>query len=93
MLNEPLTNAAAKKLLVAIIESGKVEFSSHAITEMTADNISQDEATSVLRGGVVEPAEFVRGSWRYRVRAGKTYVVVAFRSETWTVVVTAWRRK
>jgi hypothetical protein len=41
----------------------------------------------------VEPAEFERGSWRHRVRQGKTYVVVTFRSETWTIVVTAWRTK
>jgi hypothetical protein len=40
---------------------------------------------------VVEPAEFERGSWRYRVRASRTYVVASFRSEVAAVVVTAWR--
>jgi hypothetical protein len=40
---------------------------------------------------VVEPAEFEGGSWRYRVRARRTYVVASFRSEAATVVMTAWR--
>jgi hypothetical protein len=47
----------------------------------------------VLRGGVVEPAEFTNQSWRYRVRQGRRFVVVTFRSESWTVVVTVWRTK
>ena len=35
----------------------------------------------------------VRGTWRYRMRAGKVYVVVTFRSEAELVVVTVWRVK
>jgi hypothetical protein len=58
---------------------------------MNQDGISQAEAIGVLRSGVVEPAEFERGSWRYRVRARQTYVVAAFRSVDAAVVVTAWR--
>ncbi len=47
----------------------------------------------VLRGGVVEPAEFINGEWRYRVRALPIYAVVTFIAQTRTAVVTAWKRK
>jgi hypothetical protein len=60
---------------------------------MAKDGITVDQLFAVLRGGVVEPAEFVRGTWRYRVRQSRLYVVVAFDSKTRTVVVTAWRTK
>jgi hypothetical protein len=60
---------------------------------MAKDNITEGEVMGVLQGGVVEPGEFEPGSWRYRVRRSKTYVVVTLRTETWTVVVTAWREK
>ena len=88
---EPLRPAEAKKLLRAILAGGDIVFTSHALDEMERDGISQADAIGVLRSGVVEPAEFERGSWRYRVRAHHTYVVAAFRSETVAVVVTAWR--
>ena len=91
-LTEPLRPAEARKLLRAILASGEVAFSSHALDEMEQDGISQVEAIDVLRSGVVEPAEFERGSWRYRVHARRIYVVAAFRSEVAAVVVTAWRR-
>ena len=100
-MDEPLSPAAAKGLIVRILEGGGVlEFSSHARKEMQDDGITEAEARAVLRGGVVEPGELVKGTWRYRVSVAKadrrrlisTYVVVAFRSETWTVVVTAWRK-
>jgi hypothetical protein len=90
-LTEPLRPAEARKLLRAILASGEVVFTSHALDEMEQDGISQADAIGVLRSGVVEPAEFERGSWRYRVRAHRMYVVAAFRSEVAAVVVTAWR--
>jgi len=92
-MKEPLTSSDAKHLLVKILESGRVEISGHARTEMNNDNINDQDVYLVLRGGVVEPAGFERGSWRYRVRGTRLYVVVCFRSETHTVVVTAWRKK
>jgi hypothetical protein len=49
------------------------------------------DVTNVLRGGVVDPAEFENGSWRHRVRTARIAVIVAFRSETELRVVTAWR--
>ena len=90
-LTEPLRPAEAKKLLRAILASGEVVFTSHALDEMEQDRISQAEVIGVLRSGVVEPAEFERGGWRYRVRARHTYVVTAFRSEVAAIIVTAWR--
>lgn len=68
---------------------------------MADDNISMDEVRAVMRAGVVEPAELERGTWRYRVSVTKaaprrvisTYVVLSFRSESATIVVTAWRKK
>ena len=90
-LREPLRPTEARKLLRAIVASGEVVFTSHALDEMEQDGISQADAIGVLRGGVVEPAEFENGSWRYRVRAQRLSVVAAFRSEAAAVVVTAWR--
>ena len=73
--------------------TGRVVFSRHALEEMAKDRLSDGDVAAVLRGGVVEPAELERGSWRYRMRAGPVYVVVTFRSETEIVVVTAWRTR
>jgi hypothetical protein len=58
---------------------------------MEKDALSEIDITNVLRGGVVDPAEFETGSWRYRVRTQRIAVVIAFRSEESLVVVTAWR--
>jgi hypothetical protein len=88
---ECLAPAAVRRVLLAALAAGEIRFTEHALTEMENDKITQDEALAVLRGGVVEPGELERGSWRYRVRATRTYVVVALRSQTAAVVVTAWR--
>ena len=90
---EPFSPSAAKALLLEILEKGEVEISPHAWREMEADKLTIQDVYQVLRGGVVEPAEFRSASWRYRVRQGRRYVVVTFRSQTWTVVVTVWRTK
>jgi hypothetical protein len=60
---------------------------------MAKDRITEDGALAVLRGGVIEPGELEHGSWRYRVRAARLFVVVALRSDATVVVVTAWRAK
>jgi hypothetical protein len=88
---ECLRPHAVKQALRAALASGSVNFTQNALTEMAKDKITQDEALAVLRAGVVEPGEFERGSWRYRVRVPRTFVVVALRSQTVAVVVTAWR--
>jgi hypothetical protein len=46
---------------------------------------------NVLRAGRVEMSEYENREWRYRVRANRVGVVVAFESETELLVVTVWR--
>lgn len=91
MMREPLSPPAAKKLIRGILKDGRVNFSRHAREEMAKDKLVEIDAVNVLRGGVVEPGEWENGSWRYRVRTQRIVVVIAFRSESALVVVTAWR--
>jgi len=91
MLAEPLSPPAAKQLIQQILQGGSVSFSRHAEHEMAKDNLTMVDVTNILRGGVVDPAEFENGSWHYRVRTARIVVIVAFRSETELRVVTAWR--
>jgi hypothetical protein len=90
-LREPLSPPAARKLIRAILAEGTVNFSVHGRKEMADDHLTEIDVVNVLRGGVVEPAEWEQGSWRYRVRTARMVVVIAFRSETMLVAVTAWR--
>ena len=92
-MNEPLKPDEAKRLILQILETGSVSISHHAETEMAKDSLTTVDCLNVLRSGVVEPAEYERDTWRYRVRARQVYVVVAFRSEQQLVIVTAWRSK
>jgi hypothetical protein len=92
-LVEPLSPTDAKKLIRQILLTGNVVVTSHAQREMTKDGMTMVDVTNVLRGGVVDPAEYENGSWRYRVRTARMCVVVSFRSEDELVVVTAWRFK
>lgn len=66
-------------------------FSRHALEELGKDEMSTIDAVNVLRGGVVRPGEYERGTWRYRVQTGRMTVVVAFKSKIELVVVTAWK--
>lgn len=91
MPGEPLPPPKVKRVLWAALASGGISFTNHALQEMAKDGITEDEALLVLRGGIVEPGEFVRQSYRYRVHASRAYVVVALRSTSAAVVVTAWR--
>jgi len=86
-----LDTRVVKPLIQQILETGTVGFSGHALEEMRKDRLSTVDCVNVLRGGVVEPGEWERGSWRYRVKTNVICVVVTFRSETHLVVVTAWR--
>jgi hypothetical protein len=94
MLKEPLAADEAKRLIVKAIGSDRVDFKQvHAREEMTHDDLSMRDVLRILRGGVVEPGELLRNTWRYRVRTSWAYVVVRFRTEDNVVVVTAWRIK
>lgn len=74
-----------------ILATGQVGLTGHAEEELAKDTLTMVDAINVLRGGAVDPPEYENGSWRYRVRTARISVVVAFRSETRLVVVTAWR--
>jgi hypothetical protein len=90
-LREPLSPPAARKLIRAILADGAVNFSKHARDEMAKDRLAEIDIVNVLRGGIVAPGEWEHGSWRYQVRTSRMVTVVAFRSESMLVVVTAWR--
>lgn len=90
-LAEPLAPATARRVVRTILGSGSVSFSDHALAALAADDLTTVDCTSVSRGGVVEPGELVRGSWRYRVSTARMCVVVTFRSARELRVVTAWR--
>lgn len=87
----PLETAVAKKLIRHILEAGTVTPSGHALKEMKKDDLTTVDCTNVLRGGVVEPPEFEKGTWRYRVKTNRVCVVIAFRSKQELRIVTAWR--
>lgn len=90
-MDEPLTPPAARKLIRSIVAAGNVVFTRHARDEMAKDALTEDDIMNTLRGGWVEPGEWENGSWRYRVCTHRIVAVVAFRSESEQVVVTAWR--
>lgn len=92
--DEPLSPTEAKRLIrQCLTAGGRVDFSGHALDELQKDQMTTGDCLNVLRGGVVEPAEWERGSWRYRVRTARMCVVVSFVSETRLRVVTAWRMR
>ena len=92
-MDEPLPPDEAERLILWILEFGAFDFSPHSFKELENDRLSTVDAVNVLRGGVVGPGEYEKGSWRYRVSTQRMTVVVAFRSETEFVVVTCWRNK
>ena len=93
MLDEPLSPLRAKQLMGQILASGRVVPSRHALDELAKDDMDMQDVINVVRGGAVDPADLVDGTWRYRVRTQRMAVVVAFRSETEMRIVTAWRYK
>lgn len=91
MDGEPLDRTRAEQLIRAILGAGETSFSDHALDEMAKRDLTAQDCKNVMRGGWVESAELEKGTWRYRVRTSRMCVVLAFRSETRLVVVTAWR--
>lgn len=88
---EPFDADRARALVREILRTGTLSFSGHAHTEMRQDDLQTTDVLNVLRAGWVEPAEREKGTWRYRFMTNRMCAVVAFRSETHAVVVTAWR--
>ena len=64
---EPFDPQEAKKRIRSILETGVVTPAGHAMDEMEKDGLTMVDCINVLRGGWVEPGEWERGSWRYRV--------------------------
>ena len=91
--DKPLRPADARKLIGRILVDGKLFFSHHAQDEMAKDKMVEQDAINVLRAGSVDPAEIERGTWRYSVHTPRFCVVVTFDSETFAIVVTAWRKR
>ncbi len=89
----PLSPKQARELVRAIWATGQVFFSKHAEDELRKDGMDRGDAVNVLRGGTIFEDGLKNGSWRYRVETMKFCVVIAFRSETRLVVVTAWRKQ
>ena len=92
----PLPINQARKLLSAILATGEGSLSvtKHCREELAKDRMVFTDVVNVLRcGQIKEPAEEVKGAWRYRVHTLSFCVVVEFLSETQVRVVTTWRKK
>ena len=91
-----LTPAEAKAHILKALETGRVRFTSYCRGRMAERSVTEVEIINVLRGGVVEPAEFERGAWRYRVRANRIYVVVELEEDAdgdFVLTITLWRQE
>lgn len=89
----PLKPPDAKRLARDIMENGDFEVSGHATQEMRNDDLATPDCLNLLRAGVFEPPEFIKGEWRYRVSSQRMRVVITFVSGARLRVVTAWRIK
>lgn len=65
-MTEPLASSQIKKLLIAILETGTLSFTSHAYDEMANDDLTEIDVRNVLRGGVASPGELRSGTFRIR---------------------------
>jgi hypothetical protein len=91
MADQPLAPTKAKERIRRVLTRGSIVPTAHAKQEMRKDGLNMVDVTNVLRGGVVDPAEWENGEWRYRVRTQRIVAVVAFDSDDQVSVVTAWR--
>lgn len=88
---EPLEPDEAKARILKILREGTVGFRRHAKDRAKERSLDTQDMVNILRCGVVEQPELENGSYRYRVRTSRMTVVIAFRSATKLVVITAWR--
>ncbi len=92
MTSEPLSPIQARQIIRGILDSGIVTYAiPHALDRLRQRKITIVDCENVLRGGVVEPAEWENGAWRYPVRTQKITVIVQFVAEDELLIVTAWR--
>lgn len=90
-MHEPLSPVEAKERIRDILIDGRVFFTSHAQDELDTDELQRTDCVNVLRGGVVRPAEYEHGGWRYRVDTARMAVIIEFHGVDTIIVVTAWR--
>ena len=91
-MNQPFSKNDAKKLLRKILTGGFITYSRpHAIERLKERNLSMIDCENVLRGGIVDEAEYENGSWRHKVRTQMIAVIIEFLSEEEVLIVTAWR--
>jgi hypothetical protein len=93
-MQQPLTAAAARKLIRAILDEGDVTYSQpHALERLAKHRMTMLDCENVLRGGAVAEAEWENGAWRHHVSTGRFTVIAQLLSETHLLIVTAWRLK
>ena len=95
---QKMARSEAIKLMRQIVgdKSTTVRFSSHALKELSNDNLTSIDAENVLQSPhsrINSEGELENGSFRYRVETSNILVVISFTSFTSLVVVTAWRKK
>lgn len=93
-----LDKTQARKLVAEIVNKNPsgIRYSNHGFKEMGDDDLTMNDILNVIKSPdakITEEPEFIRGSYRYRLRTEKITVVIAFNSPTEVVVVTAWRVK
>src|SRR5260370_20380410 len=65
----------------------------HTGRRLRERNIDMVDVDNVLRTGRIDTeGRLEDGSWRYRMETDRMVVVVAFRSRSEMVIVTAWRK-
>lgn len=89
----PLKPDDARRLARRIAEHGFVVFSEHAREEMDKDDLQTGDCLNLLRAGVFEAPELIKGELRYKVRTKRMCFVVVFRSDERLRVVTGWRNR
>jgi hypothetical protein len=92
-MKEPYGRNEALKLVREICQHGKLSITAHARAEMAKDDMTSVDVMNILRcGKIADEPELEKGTYRYRIQTPKMMVVVALRSTTELVLVTAWRK-
>lgn len=92
LCGEPFQQLEAERRIKDIARNGTVSYDQkHARRRLDERNMSMTDTGNVLLSGWVSEVLWERNSYRYTIETPKMAVVVAFRSETEILVVTAWR--
>jgi hypothetical protein len=92
-LVEPLSLITARTLVRSILSDGTYTFGAHAIERLAERDMTQSDVLNILRAGNCLDHAFEKGTYRYRFETPRGYcAVIAFRSATELVVITAWKK-